>query len=137
MPALRRARCMSRLRNLIEEHMDELAAILTNEHGKVLDDARGEVIRGLEVVEFACGAPQLLKGEFSDNKADLVAHKYLIENFDVELRLVLNQNFASQQRSKSAEGKEKDTKSTPPMIAAKIKIGNDTDKSQKKKALTL
>ena len=66
MPALRRSRVMSRFKHLIEEHMDELAAILTNEHGKVLDDARGEVIRGLEVVEFACGAPQLLKGEFSD-----------------------------------------------------------------------
>ena len=46
--------------------MDELAAILTREHGKVLDDARGEVTRGLEVVEFACGAPHLLKGEYSD-----------------------------------------------------------------------
>ncbi len=66
MPALRRARCMFRLKALLEEHQDELAAILTNEHGKVFDDARGEVQRGLEVVEFACGAPQLLKGEYSD-----------------------------------------------------------------------
>ena len=67
MPALRRARCMFRLKNLIEEHKGELAALLTSEHGKVRDDALGEVTRGLEVVEFACGAPQLLKGEFSDS----------------------------------------------------------------------
>jgi len=67
MPALRRARCMFRLKNLIEEHSDELAALLTSEHGKVRDDALGEVTRGLEVVEFACGAPQLLKGEFTDS----------------------------------------------------------------------
>jgi len=67
MPVLRRARCMFRLKNLIEEHRDELAAFLTSEHGKVRDDALGEVTRGLEVVEFACGAPELLKGEFSDN----------------------------------------------------------------------
>jgi malonate-semialdehyde dehydrogenase (acetylating)/methylmalonate-semialdehyde dehydrogenase len=66
MPALRRARCMFRLKNLIEEHKAELAGFLTSEHGKVRDDALGEVTRGLEVVEFACGAPQLLKGEFSD-----------------------------------------------------------------------
>jgi malonate-semialdehyde dehydrogenase (acetylating)/methylmalonate-semialdehyde dehydrogenase len=65
--ALRRARCMFRLKTLLEERMDDLAAILTREHGKVLDDARGEVQRGLEVVEFACGAPQLLKGEYSDS----------------------------------------------------------------------
>jgi len=67
MPALRRARCMFQLKNLLEKHKDELAALLTSEHGKVRDDARGEVTRGLEVVEFACGAPQLLKGEFSDS----------------------------------------------------------------------
>ena len=67
MPALRRARCMFRLKNLIEEYKDELAGLLTSEHGKVRDDALGEVTRGLEVVEFTCGAPQLLKGEFSDS----------------------------------------------------------------------
>lgn len=66
-PALRRARCMFRFKNLIEQNHDALAAILTNEHGKVREDARGEVTRGLEVVEFACGAPQLLKGEYSDS----------------------------------------------------------------------
>ncbi len=65
--ALRRARCMFRFKDLLEQHIDELAAILTREHGKVLDDARGEVQRGLEVVEFACGAPHLLKGEYSDS----------------------------------------------------------------------
>ena len=67
MPALSRARCMFRLKGLIEDHKLELAGLLTSEHGKVRDDALGEVARGLEVVEFACGAPQLLKGEFSDS----------------------------------------------------------------------
>jgi malonate-semialdehyde dehydrogenase (acetylating)/methylmalonate-semialdehyde dehydrogenase len=67
MPALRRARCMFRLKTLIDEHKAALAGLLTSEHGKVRDDALGEVTRGLEVVEFACGAPQLLKGEFSDS----------------------------------------------------------------------
>ena len=67
MPPLRRARCMFRLKNLIEEYKAELAGFLTSEHGKVRDDALGEVTRGLEVVEFACGAPQLLKGEFTDS----------------------------------------------------------------------
>ena len=66
-PALSRARCMFRLKSLIEEHRLELAGLLTSEHGKVRDDALGEVTRGLEVVEFACGAPQLLKGEFTDS----------------------------------------------------------------------
>ena len=47
-------------------HIDELARIIASEHGKVLDDAKGEIIRGLEVVEYACGLPQLLKGEYSD-----------------------------------------------------------------------
>ena len=66
-PPLRRARLMNRLRDLIETHADELAAIISAEHGKVISDARGEVTRGLEVVEFACGAPQLLKGEITEN----------------------------------------------------------------------
>ena len=70
MPPLRRARCMFRLKSLIEDHRLELAALLTSEHGKVKDDALGEVTRGLEVVEFACGAPQLLKGEFTDSVGD-------------------------------------------------------------------
>ena len=66
-PPLRRARLMNRQRDLIETHADELAAIISAEHGKVISDARGEVTRGLEVVEFACGAPQLLKGEITEN----------------------------------------------------------------------
>jgi malonate-semialdehyde dehydrogenase (acetylating)/methylmalonate-semialdehyde dehydrogenase len=65
-PAVRRARVLFRFKALIDEHMDELAALLTGEHGKVLDDARGSITRGLEVVEFACGIPQLLKGEYSE-----------------------------------------------------------------------
>jgi len=66
-PALQRARVMFRFKALLEQHRDGLAALITAEHGKVLADARGEVTRGLEVVEFACGIPQLLKGEFSEN----------------------------------------------------------------------
>jgi malonate-semialdehyde dehydrogenase (acetylating) / methylmalonate-semialdehyde dehydrogenase len=66
-PPLRRARVMFKLKELIERHTDELAALVTAEHGKVLSDARGSVTRGLEVVEFACGIPQLLKGEFTEN----------------------------------------------------------------------
>jgi len=64
---LQRARVMFRFKALLESHMDELALMLTSEHGKVLSDARGEVVRGLEVVEFACGIPQLLKSEFTEN----------------------------------------------------------------------
>ena len=60
-----RATAMVRLRELIDAHRDDLAAIITREHGKVLDDARGEVARGLECVEFACGVPHLLKGVHS------------------------------------------------------------------------
>jgi malonate-semialdehyde dehydrogenase (acetylating)/methylmalonate-semialdehyde dehydrogenase len=66
-PALRRARVMFRFKELIEQHVDELARLISMEHGKVLADARGEVQRGLEVVEFSCGIPHLLKGEFSEN----------------------------------------------------------------------
>ncbi len=62
-----RARVMFRFKELIERHMDELAVLIASEHGKVLSDAKGSVQRGLEVVEFACGIPHLLKGEFSDN----------------------------------------------------------------------
>jgi malonate-semialdehyde dehydrogenase (acetylating)/methylmalonate-semialdehyde dehydrogenase len=65
-PAIRRARVLFRFKALLDSHLDELATLLTSEHGKVLDDARGSVTRGLEVVEFACGIPQLLKGEYSE-----------------------------------------------------------------------
>jgi malonate-semialdehyde dehydrogenase (acetylating) / methylmalonate-semialdehyde dehydrogenase len=64
---LQRARVLFRFKALLEEHLDELAGLITREHGKVLADARGEVIRGIEVVEFACGIPQLLKGEFCES----------------------------------------------------------------------
>src|SRR3989441_2070506 len=64
---LTRARVMFRFKELIERHMDELALLVASEHGKVLSDAKGSVQRGLEVVEFACGIPHLMKGEFSDN----------------------------------------------------------------------
>jgi malonate-semialdehyde dehydrogenase (acetylating)/methylmalonate-semialdehyde dehydrogenase len=66
-PPLQRARVLFRFKALLDARVDELAALITSEHGKVLADARGEVIRGIEVVEFACGIPHLLKGEFSDN----------------------------------------------------------------------
>lgn len=61
-PALRRARVLFRFRELFEANLDAIAALITSEHGKVLSDARGEATRGLEVVEFATGIPQLLKG---------------------------------------------------------------------------
>jgi malonate-semialdehyde dehydrogenase (acetylating)/methylmalonate-semialdehyde dehydrogenase len=61
----KRTRVLFRFRELLNQRADELAAIITAEHGKVLSDARGEVARGLDVVEFACGAPNLLKGQFS------------------------------------------------------------------------
>jgi len=64
---LKRSRILSKYKNLIEKNIDELAKIISIEHGKTLDDAKGSVIRGLEVVEFACGIPHLLKGEFSHN----------------------------------------------------------------------
>jgi malonate-semialdehyde dehydrogenase (acetylating)/methylmalonate-semialdehyde dehydrogenase len=62
-----RARVLFAFRDLVERHKRDLALVLTQEHGKVASDALGEVTRGLEVVDFACGLPQLLKGEFSEN----------------------------------------------------------------------
>ena len=64
---LRRARIMFKFKELLDAHTDELAELISREHGKVFSDAKGEVIRGLEVVEFACGIPHLIKGEFSEN----------------------------------------------------------------------
>jgi malonate-semialdehyde dehydrogenase (acetylating)/methylmalonate-semialdehyde dehydrogenase len=64
-----RARVMFRFKELVERHIDELALLVASEHGKVLSDAKGSVQRGLEVVEFACGIPHLMKGEYSDNVA--------------------------------------------------------------------
>ncbi|MEO8839761.1 MAG: CoA-acylating methylmalonate-semialdehyde dehydrogenase [Herbaspirillum sp.] len=65
-PPIRRARVMFKFVELLNQHKDELAHLITAEHGKVLSDASGEVSRGIDVVEFACGIPQLLKGDFSD-----------------------------------------------------------------------
>lgn len=64
---LRRARILNRFLRIVEERIDEIAACITAEHGKILSDARGEVQRGMEVVEFATGAPHLLKGEVTEN----------------------------------------------------------------------
>ncbi len=66
-PPLRRARVLFKLREILEQRADELAAAITAEHGKTHSDALGEVQRGIEVVEFACGIPQLLKGEVTEN----------------------------------------------------------------------
>ena len=64
---LNRARVMFKYKELLEKHADEIAMAITNEHGKVFSDAKGELTRGLEVVEFACGIPHLQKGEHSMN----------------------------------------------------------------------
>ncbi|MFZ2648880.1 MAG: CoA-acylating methylmalonate-semialdehyde dehydrogenase [Burkholderiaceae bacterium] len=65
-PPIRRARVLNKFLELLNEQRDTLAAIITAEHGKVFTDAQGEVTRGIEVVEFACGIAQLLKGDFTD-----------------------------------------------------------------------
>src|SRR5690606_29070982 len=62
----RRARVMFRFKELIERNMDELARLLSSEHGKVVADSMGDIQRGLDVVEFACGIPHLLKGEYTE-----------------------------------------------------------------------
>ncbi|WP_266158078.1 CoA-acylating methylmalonate-semialdehyde dehydrogenase [Dyella silvatica] len=69
-PPLKRARVMFRFKELIERDLDKLAATITREHGKVLSDAKGELVRGLEVVEYACGIPELLKGEYTEQIAN-------------------------------------------------------------------
>ncbi|KQT11315.1 CoA-acylating methylmalonate-semialdehyde dehydrogenase [Ramlibacter sp. Leaf400] len=65
-PPIRRARVLLKFLELMNQHKDELAAMITAEHGKVFSDAQGEVMRGIDVVEFACGIPQLLKGDYTD-----------------------------------------------------------------------
>ena len=65
-PPIRRARIINNFLALLNQHKDTLAAMITAEHGKVFTDAQGEVTRGIEIVEFACGIPQLLKGDFTD-----------------------------------------------------------------------
>ena len=66
-PPLQRARIMFKFKELIEKNEDELTKLIVSEHGKVYDDAKGSLYRGLEVVEYACGIPQVLKGEFTEN----------------------------------------------------------------------
>ncbi|MDE2606581.1 MAG: CoA-acylating methylmalonate-semialdehyde dehydrogenase [Burkholderiales bacterium] len=65
-PPIRRARVMFKFLELLNRHRDELARMITAEHGKVFTDAQGEVTRGIDIVEFACGIPQLLKGDYTD-----------------------------------------------------------------------
>jgi len=65
--ALQRSRILFKFKELLDRHHKELAALITAEHGKVLSDAMGEVTRGIEIVEFACGAPHLLKTAYTDN----------------------------------------------------------------------
>ncbi len=65
-PPLRRARVMFKFLELLNQHRDTLAHMITAEHVKVFTDAQGEVTRGIDIVEFACGIPQLLKGDFTD-----------------------------------------------------------------------
>ncbi len=65
-PPIRRARVMFKFLELLNQHRDELAHTITAEHGKVFTDAQGEVTRGIDIVEFACGIPQLLKGDYTD-----------------------------------------------------------------------
>ncbi|MEO6320499.1 MAG: aldehyde dehydrogenase family protein, partial [Polaromonas sp.] len=66
MPPIRRARVMFKFLELLNKNKDQLAHLITAEHGKVFTDAQGEVSRGIDIVEFACGIPQLLKGDFTD-----------------------------------------------------------------------
>ena len=66
-PPIQRARIIFKYKELIEKHSDELTKLIVSEHGKVYDDAKGSLTRGLEIVEFACGIPQMLKGEFTEN----------------------------------------------------------------------
>ena len=68
----RRSAILFRFRDLIERHRDDIARLLVSEHGKVFSDAQGEVQRGLEVIEFACGIPQLIKGEHNENVSTAV-----------------------------------------------------------------
>lgn len=68
-PAAKRATVMFEFRDLLKSNLDELAKLLSAEHGKTIADAKGEISRGIEVVEFVCGIPQLLKGEYSESVA--------------------------------------------------------------------
>lgn len=67
-PPIRRARVMFKFLELMNRHRDALAAMITSELGKVFADAQGEVSRGIDIVEFACGIPQLLKGDYTERR---------------------------------------------------------------------
>ena len=71
-PPAQRARILFRYRDLLETHKEELAKLVSHEHGKTIEDAKGSVTRGSEIVEFACGIPQLLKGDHNENVANAV-----------------------------------------------------------------
>src|SRR3990167_3321352 len=64
---LKRARVLFNFKALLEKNIDKIAALLTAEHGKTFDDAKGEVLRAIELVEFSCGTPHLLQGNYSEN----------------------------------------------------------------------
>ena len=66
-PPVQRARVIFKFKELIEKNSDEIIKLIVSEHGKIYEDAKGSLSRGLEVVEFACGIPHLLKGEFTEN----------------------------------------------------------------------
>ena len=68
-PPAQRARVIFKFKELIEKNLDEITRLIVSEHGKVYEDAKGSLTRGLEVVEFVCGIPHLLKGEFTENVA--------------------------------------------------------------------
>ena len=81
-PPLKRARIMFNYKALLEENLDALAEAISTQHGKTKEDARGEVIRGIEVVEFACGIPHLLRGDYTRNVGPAV------DSFSTVSRLV-------------------------------------------------
>src|SRR5262249_32296340 len=81
----RRARGMFKFLELVQKEYDSLAALLSSEHGKVFADAKGDIQRGLEVVEFACGIPHLLKGEFSEGAGPGIELDHLEAALDVAL----------------------------------------------------
>ncbi len=82
-PALKRARVLFKFKELLEQHQEQLAAIITREHGKIFSDALAEVTRGIEIVEFACGAPQLSKTQFSDQIGGGIDHWNLRQSLGV------------------------------------------------------
>ena len=81
---------MFKFKELIEKNSDELTKIIVSEHGKVYDDAKGSLTRGLEVVEYACGIPQLLKGEFTENVGSSVDSWSVRQPLEFVLELHLN-----------------------------------------------